>query len=316
MQSFINELSLPALPTNQDVVGMFSALGKCYKDCRAMGLREIKVHSTFYNHQFAPGYSFLHWVADHNADEDLRVLLKSVMGTMPFVDEILVGYENENNVVLKMEYNNQLCIGLGLASNILFHTVTLSYDAIQWSLNEYPVSVTIAEEDATGNIVENVKAGTAFNISADAHVATHQHFINTKVKSTIQNGRELWLKREELFPNLHFCDLVREQIASMNANTMGFQIIIERLFDLQNVAVKCTGVGVKPADFPTLTTPESDSRLKDFSEQLTIKCPDGEKRLFSWHSRFTPGAGRIHFIPYEERKIFLVGSIANQNRIK
>lgn len=316
MQSFINELSLPSLPTNQDVIRMFSDLGKCYKDCRSMGLREIKVHSTFYNHQFSPGYSFLHWVVDHNADEDLRVLLKSVMGTMPFVDEILVSYENENNVVLKMEYNNQLCIGLGLASNILFHTVTLSYDALQWLLSEYPVSVTIAEEDETGNVFENVKAGIAFNVSTDAHALIHQHYINSWVKSTIQNGRELWLKRDELFPNLQFCDLVKDQIAFMNANTMGFQIIIKRLFDLQNVAVNCTGVGVKPSDFPTLTTPESDSRLRDFSEELKIKCPDGEKRLFSWHSRFTPGAGRIHFIPYEDRKIFLVGSIANQNRIK
>ena len=63
-----------------------------------MGLKEIKVHSTFFNHLFAPRYTFLNWVADHNADEDLRVLLKSVMGTVPFIDEILVAYENENNV--------------------------------------------------------------------------------------------------------------------------------------------------------------------------------------------------------------------------
>jgi len=316
MQSFINELSLPNMPAKEDVITLFSALGECYKDCRVIGMREIKVNSTFYNHQFAPNYTFLHWISDHNADEDLRILLKSVMGSVPFVDEILVKYENDNGIILKMEYNDQACIGLGLACDILFNSVALSYDALKWSLDRYPVSVTIAGEDNEGNIVEDVKPGIALNISSDAHAVIHQKFITSKVKNTIANGKELWLKKDELFPNLIFCESVREQIAYLNSNSLGFTPIVDRLFDLQNTAINCTGVGVKPSDFPTLTTPESDSRLRDFKQQLTIKCPDGIQRLFSWHSRFTPGAGRIHFIPYEQKNIFVIGSIANQNTIK
>lgn len=215
-----------------------------------------------------------------------------------------------------MEYNNIPCLGLGLASNILFNSVSLSYDTAAWPNDQYDVTVTIAEEDINGNIIESQKNGTTLNVSTTAHAATHRHFINNKVKSTIQSGRELWNRRTELYPNLEFCDNVRVQISGMNANTLGFQLIIDRLFDLQNVAMQCTDVGVKPSDFRTLTTPESESRLRDFASQLTLRCPDGENRLFSWHSRFTPGAGRIHFIPYEERKTFLIGSIANQNSIK
>jgi len=316
MQSFLNELSLPSLPTNLEVVNMFAELGKCYKDCRSLGLREIKVHSTFYNHNFSPNYSFLHWIADHSADEDLRALLKSVMSTLPFADEILVAYEKENNTILKMEHNNQICFGLGLASNIIFNTVCLSYDFNQWSLSQYPVLITTAQEDENGEIIEDAKEGNALNISTQSHVKIHQSFINNKIKNTIANGKELWLRRKDLFPNLNFCDLVREQIASMNATTMGFQQIINRLFDLQIVAANFTGHSINPADFPTLTTPESETRLRQFGRQLTIKCPDGEYRVFSWHSRFTPGAGRIHFIPDEKMKIILVGSIANQNTIK
>ena len=43
------------------------------------------------------------------------------------------------------------------------------------------------------------------------------------------------------------------------------------------------------------TTLESDSRIEQFRQQLTIKCPDGKTRLFSWHLRMTPGAWRLYF---------------------
>lgn len=46
---------------------------------------------------------------------------------------------------------------------------------------------------------------------------------------------------------------------------------------------------------PSKTTPESDSRIQQFRQQLTIKCPDSKERLFSWHLRMTPGAWRLYF---------------------
>ncbi len=56
MQAFLNELSLPNLHASSDVVVMFSQLGECYKEASKYGVREIKIHSTFYNHEFAPNY--------------------------------------------------------------------------------------------------------------------------------------------------------------------------------------------------------------------------------------------------------------------
>ncbi|WP_293144418.1 hypothetical protein [Okeania sp. SIO3I5] len=43
------------------------------------------------------------------------------------------------------------------------------------------------------------------------------------------------------------------------------------------------------------TTPESDSRIQKFRQQLTIKCPDHKERLLNLHLRITPTAWRLYF---------------------
>ena len=40
---------------------------------------------------------------------------------------------------------------------------------------------------------------------------------------------------------------------------------------------------------------ESQSRQKQFEDNLSFICSDGKKRLFSPHVRITPGAWRLHF---------------------
>jgi hypothetical protein len=312
MQSFINELSLPVLSTSEKVIEVFSELGVCYRRCREMGLREIKMHSTFFNHLFAPNYTFGHWLADYRVDDDLRTLFKGVMSTIPFVDEILLSYEQENDLVLQMTYNGSNSIGLGLASDAIYKTVSLSYSYGNWTRDQYTVRVVFGIEDESGNFKEDIKEATVLHIANIAHAESHIEFINSYVGSSIENGRQLWLRRMELFPNLDFCSVVENQIRSLNNTMLGFQQIIERLFDLQNTALKCDGNPIKPSSFPTHTSPESTSREQSIGSKLSFKCPDGVDRLFTWHSRFTPNAGRIHFVPFESEKKFLIGYIGKK----
>lgn len=45
---------------------------------------------------------------------------------------------------------------------------------------------------------------------------------------------------------------------------------------------------------------------------MNVLFKDGQVRNCSWHSRFTPGAGRIHFYYDENKKIFYVGYIGEK----
>ena len=111
MQAFLNELSLPNLHSSTDVITMFSDFGEAYKKASVIGIREIKIHSTFYGHEFSPNYRYFNWLDDRRADEDLRTLLKSILGTVPFIDDIFTEYEAENNLVLSL-FNLPKCPSL------------------------------------------------------------------------------------------------------------------------------------------------------------------------------------------------------------
>lgn len=132
---------------------------------------------------------------------------------------------------------------------------------------------------------------------------------------TIESGVILWSKREEIFPNLIFCKNVCKMIEDLKSTMPNFIQIVEQLWKLDRYAAH-RGHQFVPDALPIKGSPESTTRLRDFSKVLTWECPDGVTRLFSWHVRFTPGAGRIHFYPLENSNKILIGSIANQNTIK
>jgi len=309
MVAYFNELSLPHLPLDTNVIDAFNNFGEYYLVARSCGIREIKIDNNFFNHQFAPGYSFYQWMEDKRADEDLRTLLKGVLGSLPFVEDIFETYEQQHGVALEFKYKGAPCVGLGLASDIIFNSFAFSFTSANWNLPSYTISVTAVAESNDGEVSSMELSGNTKNIASLGHVATHRQFIFDGVKATIQSGRELWSNRANLFPNLNFCNSVEAQIRYMDAQTPHFQHIIDRLFDLQNIASLFTGNPIKPDDFPTRTTPESESRRKALKQELTFIDPNGNPRFCEWHSRYSPGPGRIHFFPFENDQIILVGYI-------
>jgi len=58
-------------------------------------------------------------------------------------------------------------------------------------------------------------------------------------------------------------------------------------------------------------SPESSMTLEMYGRERTFRCPDGQKRLFSWHLRLTPHAWRIHFYPDEQTKTLIIGYIGH-----
>lgn len=74
-----------------------------------------------------------------------------------------------------------------------------------------------------------------------------------------------------------------------------FRQVMKRLFELEEYCQSWTGGPFNKNALGSKATPENESRLRDFAEQLNIRCPDGQSRLFSWHLRMTPGPWRLHF---------------------
>lgn len=312
MEAYLNELSLPNCVSDDIAREVFQKFGDYYQRARIAGIREIKISDNFYTYLLAPGYTFNHWLGDNRADEDLKTLLKNVLGTLPYINQIFEDYQREYDRPLTILYNGSNCIGLGLSSDKIFNSIAFSFESNEWNLSTYPVQITSIQEANNGELEEYTESATARNISNVPHTEVHRQFINSNVINTVLSGRELWEKREDLFPNLIFCESVRSQIISIPANSISFAQIIGRLFDLQNSAIRFDNTPPKPIDFLTKTTPESNGRIQDFGNRLTILCPDKQNRLFSWHARYTPGAGRIHIFPIKSERRIVVGYIGQK----
>jgi hypothetical protein len=307
MLAFFNELSLPTFESDRAAHAFFKLLGKLCVKVKGLGITEVKVHSSFNNHEFAPGYFFFNWYSDGKLDSDLKQLILDMLTTMPYSDEILRQFELKEGKPLELAYEERVCIGLGLASNLAFDTAALSYpDQGAWDKESYPVSMRALEE---GESDISTTDGIARNISGPAHCEIHRKFFQALLKQNLVSGRELWERRDELFPNLEFCERVKDQLAGQNGAMPEFAQIMKRLFELQEYAKNWDRKPIKPPDFQTKVSPESATRRKKFKEQLKIKCPDGVRRQFDWHARYTPGAGRIYFFPEEAGGRLIVGSI-------
>lgn len=316
MQAFLNELSFPQFDNSQKANELFNSLGFLYKAVSTAGIKSIRIKSSFFQQEFAKDYTFGTWINDRSTDSDLRTLLLDILTTPPYVEDIFKRYEESNDKVLEFYYNATQCYGLGLASDLAFDTLAFSYDNGEWMADSYGVILKSLQVDDNGDFLEEELQANTRNVTNGHHLETHKPFIQSKLKLTVLNGDELWRLKSTLFPKLEFCNQVEEQVKGLDLSNPEFQQLLNRLFELQNFASTWDGSAIKPADFKTKVTPESATRLKKFEKQLTIQCPDGQYRLFSWHARYTPGAGRLHFFPLMEHSKLLIGSVANQNLIK
>lgn len=309
---FLNELSLRQAADRYAANAWFAALGALYKAASAKGFGEIKVPAIFFGHAFAAGYTFRQWVGDNGFDRDLRTLMNSRITTTPVIEDMWSAKEKEADKVFECRYAGQTAYGLGAACECLFDTMAVSVvsDAV-WDTAEVLVDLVLADE---AGVQED--HCTVRHLGRAVHLDAHAAWLEAQRRPRIPNGQVLWLKRGELFPNLEFCAHVRGQIAGFSGNQPEFIQMQKRLFELEAYAAQRTPGVFDPERLPTRVTPESETRKRDFADELNRVCPDGITRLFDWHSRFTPGAWRLHFYPMENSNRILVGNIANQNEIK
>ncbi|NJK75215.1 MAG: hypothetical protein HC942_15715, partial [Microcoleus sp. SU_5_6] len=125
------------------------------------------------------------------------------------------------------------------------------------------------------------------------HLIEHADWIQNRQRTTVADGLELWNRRCELFSSLEFCDCVNTQIESLVDPIL--RQVIKKLFELDELSKNWRDGALDLDKLPSKVSPESESRLKQFKEQLNIQCPDSNKRIFSLHVRMTPGAWRLHF---------------------
>jgi hypothetical protein len=142
--------------------------------------------------------------------------------------------------------------------------------------------------------------------SLPQHVETHRNWLVLLRRRSVENAADLFRHRAELLPNIQFGPRIESDLRTLQPPAF-FQVL-EYLHRL-NDAVEIWNPDISPRpDYPSKTTDESESR----KPLCWFPSPVGGRELFSWHGRFTPGAGRIHFRLDRHAKRVVLGYIGRK----
>ncbi|ALS25605.1 hypothetical protein IJ21_01500 [Paenibacillus sp. 32O-W] len=269
--------------------------------------RYLRVDEDFIYYDIGPNYKIIQWLNDKNVDMDMRRYFKSVITRKPYIDS-----HREADIYSQFKssdffYNTIVCKGLGIAH--LIDGIAISFQSDdEW--NKHTITLRFVELDNTGDIYE--EDIETRHISNKFHLDLHKTYLDQKRKIDLNNNTEWRNELEQLFPSLIFCDRAKAQLFEYKKGDLILKQIQKRLFELNEYFTSWQEGAFNNESLPSKVTPESPITLVTYTEEHTFLCPDGQYRIFSWHVRVTPGAGRIFFVPDEITRKCIIGHIGNK----
>ena len=131
--------------------------------------------------------------------------------------------------------------------------------------------------------------------------------------SKINSGNEILNQSNTIFPYLRFCNEAKDNLKKIRGREVYFNIILRHLRTLNNTMRDYQSGVFAPAGIDWSN--ESDSTLSQYSQERTFTYPNGEKRIFSHHTKIKGNTNfRIFFFPDMKEKLVYIGYINRKLR--
>lgn len=268
---------------------------------------KLRMKTNIYNLYLTQEYPLTKWINDHTVDLEKRRLIMSIITQFPFIDKELEAIIYDRVLLSDFKFENEVVEGLGIA--YLLDSIAISFlMEDKWDTAYLSLQMEFIDEEAE-TFTEHIDIR---HISTPIHLAEHENWISSTYLKNIKTGKELWRKRSTLFPSLVFCEHIEEQITALHEGQTLFKQILKRLFQLEAYFSNWKSGPFLPDTIGSKVTPESHITLTKYKDEHTFLCPDGENRLFSWHSRMTPFAQRLFFYPCESTRNCFIGYIGKK----
>lgn len=188
---------------------------------------------------------------------------------------------------LESEYHHDdvLAEGLGLSHSV--GTLGVSFANEPWLVPTVPLRRISLDENG-GFDEQDVQVHHA---ATPTHVTGHEEWLRRMPSEQVRDGDELWARRAEIFPHLLFLPRTEAHLRAFKVGEICLASARHALMDLEIAAARWNTKDAAMPTFLTKTTPEKEQRSKLFY----FNDLSGVERCFDWHSRYTPGAGRVHF---------------------
>jgi len=308
LEMVFNELSLrsPASSVEQARQWMTQFISLVITLTRQGVNRILRTGADFHIAKLAPDYSLVNWRNDNEVSREERQFFRALTTKAPYLADLL----QIQQTALASEFfyqgrkSPQSALGLGYA--YLLEAIAISLpSAKRWQHPSIQVEHRWIEADE--NIYsEQVEVKHCCHPD---HVATHQDWIAKRLQTGVRDGVDLWSRRDSLFPVLSFCESVATAIQEFSSGGVMLRQVVKRLFELEIYCRDWQEGGFEPDKLPCKVSPESQTTLEQYGQERTFICPDGVKRVFSWHVRLTPGAWRVHFFPEPSTRRIIIGYV-------
>lgn len=312
LEMVLNELSLQTpIADISTARKLMSELIQTLFQAKSLGVRPIlRTHSNINNIELVCDYPIASWRNDKIVDLEERRFFRSLTLKAPFCEDVVPEIKNKFDV---SEIRHQGTLAEGLHFALINDSLAVSLlSEAKWDTDFLDIQITELYE----NIELIDQSEKIVHASRSRHVKQHTEWIKNHIENKLfagqVDGEVLWERRQEFFPNLIFCEQVEQKLQNLKIGNPILQQIKKRFLELEKYCQGWKNGAFNPNLLPSKTTPESDSRIQQFREELTIKCPDIKERLFSWHLRMTPGAWRLYFSEELGRGKIIIGYIGTK----
>jgi hypothetical protein len=292
LEMVFNELSARTLAPDISIARQWmSELIRTMVAAKGCGLKAMRTKEDFSAIILTENYPLSRWLNDREVNKDERTFLLTRATKTPLcvdITDVKIKTIQDSDCELSSLHGTQ-AEGFKVAHYLETLAISLTSESL-W--NRSRINLELIQIDDNGELIE--ESVEVLHASQKSHVLEHADWIQKRQLTGVADGLELWNRRAELFSSLEFCARVSQQIESLVDPTMLRQVV-RKLFEINELSKNWTDGALDLEKLPSKVSPESESRLKEFREQLNIKCLDGTKRIFSLHVRMTPGAWRLHF---------------------
>lgn len=304
MRLFLNELSM-AHPA-PDRAAARDLLVALQKTLHAAALRKLPTvlhtHRDFWQTPLAEGYTFADWQRDPSVERERAQRLRSAAGKAPFLEELHDDADAVRGGLTEALWEGRAGLGIGLAT--MHDAPVLSLPVTSFAVDPLPVLVRFVDDQGSTESNEAV-----CNLHSPASVERRAVWIAMRQQQELASGAEVVRRREELLERLDLTATATGQLLGLRGTEKTFPFVLRHLFALNERARAWDGASPFPEGYPFPCSEESESTLAQLGHTRTFLCPDGERRVFSWHSKIALEAWRIHFLTVPASRRVLIGYI-------
>ena len=309
----LNELSINLLNLHdsseaRDIITKFVLFVKSLSEHDIID--ELIFPDDLFSIHLADGYGLTEWLTDKSVEFKIRQYFRRILDKYKrYFDHS----ELEGEFTVNIDNSITNAIGCAFALERQNTVVSLPTHVL-WNNENIPGEYTFINDNEELTVDRCSVNNLHTNVSIDDVIKSYRK----EMYEGISSGQDLWEKRLRLYPNLIFCDDVKDNLYE-DSEKYHIMNVMTKLNRLQEYFSTYDGK-YDPKKLGMNARTESDSVKNDLTlKKLRLfRKPDGSEDYFYDHIGFSGkySGGRIHFLPDNDNRKCYIGYIGRHLETK